>query len=92
MGSLFTKTGLSPLYDIEMLIKLCVFLEFCVFLEKSTNYYCKDGQVRLWSSVLELEVLKLHGKERDKTSSDNPILSPGQQYGREVLQNTEEIC
>ena len=26
------KTGLSPLYDIEMLIKFCVFLEFCVFL------------------------------------------------------------
>ena len=27
------KTGLSPLYDIEMLIKFCVFLEFCDFLE-----------------------------------------------------------
>ena len=27
------KTGLSPLYDIEMLIKFCVFLEFCVFLD-----------------------------------------------------------
>ena len=26
------KTGLSPLYDIEMLIKFCVFLGFCVFL------------------------------------------------------------
>ena len=27
------KTGLSPLYDIEMLIKKIVFLEFCVFLD-----------------------------------------------------------
>ena len=27
------KTGLSPLYDIEMLIKFCGFLEFCVFLD-----------------------------------------------------------
>ena len=27
------KTGLSPLYDIEMLIKFCVFLEFRVFLD-----------------------------------------------------------
>ena len=33
VGSLFMKTGLSPLYDIEMLIKFCVFLELCVFLE-----------------------------------------------------------
>ena len=29
------KTGLSPLYDIEMLIKFCVFLEFCVFLDSN---------------------------------------------------------
>ena len=34
MGSPFIKTGLSPLYDIEMLIKFCVFLEFCVFLKQ----------------------------------------------------------
>ena len=27
------KTGLSPFYDIEMLIKFCVFLDLCVFLE-----------------------------------------------------------
>ena len=26
------KTGLSPLYDIEMLIKFCVFLDFVFFL------------------------------------------------------------
>ena len=32
MGSLFIKTGLSPLYDIEMLIKFCVFLDFVFFL------------------------------------------------------------
>ena len=33
------KTGLSPLYDIEMLIKFCVFLEFCVFLDyMHTNF------------------------------------------------------
>ena len=30
MGSLFIKTGLSPLYVIEMIIKFCVSLEFCV--------------------------------------------------------------
>ena len=28
VGSLFIKSGLSPLYDIEMLIKFCVFLDF----------------------------------------------------------------
>ena len=28
------KTDLSPLYDIEMVIKFCVFLEFCVFLDQ----------------------------------------------------------
>ena len=27
MESLFIKTGLSPLYDIEMKINFCVFLE-----------------------------------------------------------------
>ena len=27
------KNGLSPLYDIEMLIKFCIFLEFCVFVD-----------------------------------------------------------
>ena len=32
------KTGLSPLYDIEMLIKFCVFLEFCVFLVYKISY------------------------------------------------------
>ena len=31
------KTGLSPLYDIKMLMKFCVFIEFCVFLVKK-NY------------------------------------------------------
>ena len=41
------KTGLSPLYDIEMLIKFCVFLEFCVFLVSFFMYrsylaYFKD--------------------------------------------------
>ena len=33
MGSLFIKTGLSPLYVIEMIIKFCVSLEFCVSLD-----------------------------------------------------------
>ena len=31
VGSLFITIGLSPLYDIEMTMKFCVFLEFCVF-------------------------------------------------------------
>ena len=33
VGSLFIKTGLSPLYVIEMIIKFCVSLEFCVSLK-----------------------------------------------------------
>ena len=34
------KTGLSPLYDIEMLIKFCVFLDFVFFLSNNRMWNC----------------------------------------------------
>ena len=43
VGSLFIKTGLSPLYVIEMIIKFCVSLEFCVFLDIILFYFLFYG-------------------------------------------------
>ena len=50
MGSLFIKTGLSPLYVIEMIITFCVSLEFCVSL-CNTFYNLKYTNILLRYSV-----------------------------------------
>ena len=63
MGSLFIKTGLSPLYVIEMIIKFCVSLEFFVSLDISFCEFVKLGHLSPYSGggTVCYELLLAHG-------------------------------
>ena len=57
MGSLLIKTGLSPLYDIEMLIKCCVFLT--ASRTRSVDYYYYIQIMSICTSITIIKTKKV---------------------------------